>query len=988
MASQPDKANDATRVFISYSRSDQDRVDLITDALSADGKFQVYIDQSDILPSEEWKPRLEKLIRASDAVVFVLSPRSVASEVCDWELACATEMSKRVIPLVIEEADGPVPDALSRLNYLFADAGRDFDEAMGALKSTLNTDIDWLREHTRMGELADRWQKVEELGVQPLRGRELEAAELWMLQRPFSAPEPTSAQRKYIYDSRKLASRRQRWAISGALSLTGVLAVMAAFAWTQRTAAIEGQEKAEAALREANRAARTMTQDLAADLQASRVPRAMVRSILEKSLELQDSLTENFPDDVPLQKTQMTSRVLVAKVLEQQNDDASALDTYRQALDTAQRLAALPDATINTKSYIPLIWMHIGALHMSRDEYPDAQEALSRSVELYRGTPDGQDMDRTRRFRLAEGLTFLATTYLNTAQYAEADTMLAEAVMHYRELIATTSSDPSIYEDWPHTLRLAAQAKHGIGDANAAEALYIEAVEAGRRVFEKDQNNSRAGDAFLSALSDLGDFRIRQGKPAAAEVFFREALQVAKDGFEVDQTDVSTIEAYTVMLDRVSKMAEDRGNIRDALDLKLEALDLERGLLAGDPKNVDRMSGVQYLLGQIGYLYVRLYEPNNAIDFLQASLDALANLSVHLKGDQFVARFDMEETLVRALYSNKEPERARDLNDQLRADVKEKIAAFPDDLTLTRYLAMAAMADANHLADAKKKDEALPLLRESVKYFGALHSNEGNPVAYGRDYQIALNQLGNVMIQLEQPQEALSVLEQAREVIDEVVARNPDNDLWQHDIYVTLRYQAAAYEQLGELSNAYDKRLEVVELLEDLISRSPEKIAWIEDLVRATDEFAMLHFNNNYYEDSASLFETLMTVSQDFLEQFPGNQTFTFYRQDSQEYLALSLGGWSDQLLLEKEFGEAVETAERALQLKPDDLVIKSFLANAYMLNGNTAQARSLYLSHRGAVFESGLTWEDSVRSDFKVLQSNGLARPLMDEILSSLEDG
>lgn len=58
-------------VFISCARSDGAFADRIWLALIGRG-FAAYLDREDILPGEDWRARLEGLIVAADAVVFVI----------------------------------------------------------------------------------------------------------------------------------------------------------------------------------------------------------------------------------------------------------------------------------------------------------------------------------------------------------------------------------------------------------------------------------------------------------------------------------------------------------------------------------------------------------------------------------------------------------------------------------------------------------------------------------------------------------------------------------------------------------------------------------------------------------------------------------------------------------------------------------------------------------------------------------------------------
>ncbi len=74
-----DLGPDNARVFLSYSRKDRERAQSIADVLR-ERHFGVYKDTDDILPTEEWKGRLEQLIAEADTIVFLMSPHSVASK--------------------------------------------------------------------------------------------------------------------------------------------------------------------------------------------------------------------------------------------------------------------------------------------------------------------------------------------------------------------------------------------------------------------------------------------------------------------------------------------------------------------------------------------------------------------------------------------------------------------------------------------------------------------------------------------------------------------------------------------------------------------------------------------------------------------------------------------------------------------------------------------------------------------------------------------
>ncbi len=229
-AGRPDRA---IRVFVSYSRRNASVAERL--ALDLDGSgFEAFLDKHDILPGEPWQERLRRLIEGSDSVVFLLSPESVASEVCDWEVNEAERIGKRLIPVVIGDvAAEKVPRRLTRLNYIFMRSEAEEADGLGKLRSALRTDIEWIREHTRIGELALDWQEKGRPKDRLKRGRALTAAESWLASRPREAPEVTELQRDYILESRRseLAefSRERQILTTRQRRLTGIAGLLAAF---------------------------------------------------------------------------------------------------------------------------------------------------------------------------------------------------------------------------------------------------------------------------------------------------------------------------------------------------------------------------------------------------------------------------------------------------------------------------------------------------------------------------------------------------------------------------------------------------------------------------------------------------------------------------------------------------------------------------------------------------------------------------------------
>lgn len=232
----------------------------IVEALAADPLIDVLRDKEDILPAEAWSERLAAMILQADAFALFLSPNATSSAEVGREVELALKLGKRIVPVVVRETPpGQVAAAVARLNYLFLREGDDFAAGIASLREAVQTDIVWVREHTRIGELASRWEAAGRRSADLLRGPTLEAAESWMARQPATAPQATALQRGFVAECRRAATRRQRNWVLGSTSVAALaigLSIVALWQWheaaVQRTDAQAKRlvAEAEAALAE------------------------------------------------------------------------------------------------------------------------------------------------------------------------------------------------------------------------------------------------------------------------------------------------------------------------------------------------------------------------------------------------------------------------------------------------------------------------------------------------------------------------------------------------------------------------------------------------------------------------------------------------------------------------------------------------------------------------------------------------------------------
>ena len=112
-------------VFISYSRRDIDFVRDLFDQLKARDR-EAWADWQDIPATADWLAEIYRGIEAADSFLFVISPDSVASEICILEIEHAVKHNKRLVPVVWKDADD-VHQSMSAHNWVFLRQQDDFE---------------------------------------------------------------------------------------------------------------------------------------------------------------------------------------------------------------------------------------------------------------------------------------------------------------------------------------------------------------------------------------------------------------------------------------------------------------------------------------------------------------------------------------------------------------------------------------------------------------------------------------------------------------------------------------------------------------------------------------------------------------------------------------------------------------------------------------------------------------------------------------------
>jgi len=234
-------------VFISYSRRDKVFTQKLYECLTAANRT-VWADWDSIPAASDWDAEIKQGIQETNSVLFVLSPEWIKSNECRKEMVHAVAMGKRLFPILYLPVDpNDVPPELGKINWVYMRDTDDFDKAFQTLCSAMDTDLDWIKTHTRIQVRALEWERKKRDHSFVLRGNDLTEGEQFISGAIGKTPEPTPLQGEYILASRNDATKRQRQTLAGVVAALVISIALGILAFFQRQEAVTQRETAQTA---------------------------------------------------------------------------------------------------------------------------------------------------------------------------------------------------------------------------------------------------------------------------------------------------------------------------------------------------------------------------------------------------------------------------------------------------------------------------------------------------------------------------------------------------------------------------------------------------------------------------------------------------------------------------------------------------------------------------------------------------------------------
>lgn len=731
-----------TNVFISYSRKDIDFAQKLNEHLAADD-IHPLLDKTDIAPGEDWQHRLARLITEADAVVFCVSQHSAKSEICKWEISEATRLGKRIVPVIIAKVQPALlPEQLTRLNFIFF-AGEKYQDAYTKLKFALETDLPWIREHTRLAELATTWATRNKATSLLLRGPALTEAEKWIASQPHNASTPTELHREFIAKSRSSVTSRQRYSVMAALVVAVVS--LGLFVWGEinRREATAQKERAERNLNTATQTANDIVFELANKFRTTKgIPLETTKDILGRAAQLQDNLLKSGEFLPELQRGQAVSLNSLSETFRALGDSQTALGLAQQAAQIMEALIKKDDTDIGWKNDLGTSYINVARAQNNLD---DVRPILEKARELLEFAlakqPDNLIWKRN-----------LSIVEEDIGQNLGARNKRSEALEHIlkaRDL--RLEIDQKSSDDKDNTLALSISAQN-IGDTLLALARLPEAIASYRSSLDIIQKLSESDTANTAWQNQLTFSQDKLSNALLQAGYFDEALKYTNASVTLlttlVATDASNAEWSRHLANSLYKLADLQMRMAtapDALESLQTALNITQRLSTVDPQNLNLQNDLAHAYNKLGNFYEAQKNLDLALtNYEQAYTVTRANLSKNQASNDLLHSLSLIGKSIGDIYvrQGKFADAAKAYDEALRVAEKE-LATTPNDSIAQRQLLVLHGAFGDLYASTNQMPKAIDIYREVSKEIESYARNSPEDMSWRRDLAVSYSKLAD-----------------------------------------------------------------------------------------------------------------------------------------------------------------------------------------------------------------------------------------------------
>jgi tetratricopeptide (TPR) repeat protein len=730
----------------------------------------------------------------------------------------------------------------------------------------------------------------------------------------------------------RASGRRARIKQSALVAATLLFALVAAIAGFKYVEANRERARAEQAFAAAKGVVDGVVRDVVeglGDIEGMRLD--LKKRILDRVRTTIGQLEKTAPNNLELQRSREIMLGSIGDVLAAGGDLDAALKNYREAFAILDGLAPAGPANASWQRDLSVSYNKIGDVLVDQGNLPEAlksyRDGLTIADRLAKSDPGNAGWQRD-----------LSVSYSNIGDVQKAQGNLPEALKSYRDGLEIADrlakSDPS-NANWQRDLSVS---YNRIGDVLVAQGNLPEALESYRdglaianRLAKSDLGNAGWQRDLSVSYNKIGDVLVAQGHLLEALKSYRDALAIrdrlakSDPGNSVWQRDLS------VSYDKIGDALESQGNLPEALKNHRDGLTIAERLAKSDPGN----AGWQRDL----------------------------SVSYNKIGDVLVAQGNLPEAL-------------QSYGDGLT--IAERLAkSDPGNTGWQRDLSLSYDKIGDMLVDQGNLPEALKSYRDGLAIADRLAKSDPGNAGWQRDLSVSYNKIGDVLTAQGNLPEALKSYRDALAIRDRQAKSDPGNAGWQRDLSVSYNKIGNVQKAQGNLPEALKSHHEAFAILDGLARADPGNAIWQRDLSVSYNDIGDVQKAQGNLPEALKSYRDALAIADRLARADPGNSQ----RQRDLRFCVGRFGRMAYNFILARQFDQALDTAEQSISLSPNEVWIEANRAHALMFLDRIAEARQIYLAHRGQKTQNDETWETVISNDFTEFRKAGLSNPLMDEI-------
>ena len=693
-----------------------------------------------------------------------------------------------------------------------------------------------------------------------------------------------------------------------------------------------------------------------------------------------ERLAQSDPDNASWQRDLSVAYNRVGNVQVAQGDLAGALKSYRDGHAIAERLARSDPGNAGWQRDLSVSYDKVGDVQVAQGDLAGAltsyRDSLAIAERLAQSDPGNAGWQRD-----------LSAAYekVGNVQVAQGD--LAGALKSYRDGLAIADrlaqSDPG-NAGWQRDLSVAynkvGDVQQDQGDLAGALKSYRDELAIADRLAQSDPGNAGWQRDLSVAYNEVGDVQVAQGDLAGALKSYRDGLAIAERLAQSDPSNAVWQRDLSVSYDKVGDVRVAQGDLAGALTSYRDSLAIAERLAQSDPGNAGWHRDLSVAYEKVGNVQVAQSDFAGALKSYRDELAIAERLAQSDPGnaawqrDLSVAYNEVGDVQV------------------AQGDLAGALKTYRDGLAIAERLAQSDPRNAGWQRDLsvwynKVGDVQLALgdlagaftsYRDSLAIREQLAQSDPSNAGWQRDLSVSYEKVGNVLVEQGDLAGALKSYRDSLTIRERLALSAPGNAGRQRDLSVAYEKVGDVQVAQGDLAGALTSYRASLAIAERLAQSEPSNAGWQRDLSVSYEKVGNALVKQGKLDEALQNYRQSLAIAERLAAADPSN---TQWRNDLDRVIG-KIGELAYSLVLAREFAIALEAADQAISLAPEEIWLCANRAHALMFIGRTDEARALYLKYRRQkdVFE-GKSWETVVQEDFAELRKAGLNDPLMDTI-------